>query len=158
MPKESTQGVYRLVRLENGKLRGVGDLRATIGSESFAVLQSVLSYFEHSATGNNLLASINSKLALMHALAPQNPLEGLLIAQMVTVHSIAQECLADGSSDKNLQGARLLTLFARQMEHLHRYRSQNRKQPRETIPDQLEADNGKSPVASMQSSNSVRSL
>ena len=64
MPKQSNSGAYRLVRLENGKLRGVGDLRATIGSDETAVLQSVLLVFEQQAGGgDNSLAVINLKIS-----------------------------------------------------------------------------------------------
>jgi hypothetical protein len=136
MATESNQGAYRLVRLENGKMRSLGDLRATLGGDSPALLQSILSYFETGGNGNTLTA-INAKLALMHALAPRDELEGLLIAQMVTAHSLAREYLADGSSEKNLQGARLLNLFARQMQQLQTYRSQHKVQASSQFPEQL---------------------
>ena len=79
---------------------------------------------------------MKAALAAMKGLAPRDELEGMLAAQMVATHTAAMECLRramiDGQTregrDQNLKhAAKLLGVYARQMEALDKHRGKGQQ-------------------------------
>lgn len=78
----------------------------------------------------------NAAMAAMRELAPRDPAEGLLVAQMVAAHSAGMDRLgraanvdrpADATELHSRQAARLMGLFARQYDSLLRNRERTRR-------------------------------
>ncbi|MEM7225798.1 MAG: hypothetical protein AAF495_22660 [Pseudomonadota bacterium] len=78
---------------------------------------------------------IEAALATLEGIAPRGALEGLLASQMVATHQAAMECLRRAmiegqpsrGRDANLRhGAKLMALFAQQLEALERQRGRGR--------------------------------
>jgi hypothetical protein len=79
---------------------------------------------------------IESAIALLQGIKPQDEIEGMLATQMVATHSAAMDCLRramlDGQTfegrDKNLKhAAKLLTIYARQIETLDKHRGKGQQ-------------------------------
>lgn len=79
---------------------------------------------------------IRAAAAALEGLAPRDELEGMLAAQMVATHAAAMESLRraiipiqDGAirADELRQAARLLALYAKQVEALNRNRGQGQR-------------------------------
>jgi hypothetical protein len=80
---------------------------------------------------------INSTLAMLNGIQPQDPLEGMLAGQMVAVHNMAME-YARRAMDKTSTNfdhndryinrtSKLMNLFTRQMEALQKYRTKGQQ-------------------------------
>ena len=79
---------------------------------------------------------IESAIALLQGIKPENEIEGMLATQMVATHSAAMECLRramfNGATiegrDLNLKhAAKLLTIYARQIETLDKHRGKGQQ-------------------------------
>lgn len=79
---------------------------------------------------------MESAIALLQGIKPQGEIEGMFATQMVAAHSAAMECLRramiDGQTldacDLNLKhAAKLLTIYARQIETLDKHRGKGQQ-------------------------------
>lgn len=79
---------------------------------------------------------MESAIALLQGIKPQDEIEGMFATQMVAAHSAAMECLRratiDGQTleacDLNLKhAAKLLTIYARQIETLDKHRGKGQQ-------------------------------
>lgn len=79
---------------------------------------------------------IQSAIALLKGIKPENEIEGMLAAQMVASHSAAMECLrramiADQSFagvEQNLKhAAKLMSIYARQIDALNKHRGKGQQ-------------------------------
>lgn len=86
--------------------------------------------------GANAQAKVDAAIAALAGIAPRGTLEGMLAVQMVATHSAAMECLRRTALpnqtfeayDMNLKhAAKLLTLYARQLEALDRHRGKGQQ-------------------------------
>lgn len=82
-------------------------------------------------------AKWNRTASLMHAVAPQDGVEGLLAAQMITAHNLALECSRRAmvkdqypeAFDRYMNhSVKFMRVFTSQMEALQRYRSKGQQQ------------------------------
>jgi hypothetical protein len=87
-------------------------------------------------------AWIEGALAALKGLGPGDELEGMLTAQMVATHGVAMDCFGRAMSEGGaevarksalVQGARLLGIYARQVETLGRYRARTGGGEKSTI-------------------------
>lgn len=76
-------------------------------------------------------ASANETMALMAELNPGDGIEGILVSQMVSVHRMAMECVAQANDNIRHEGIRdvlvnrsikLMRLFTQQVEALDKHR------------------------------------
>ncbi len=83
------------------------------------------------------MRSWNKTTALMHSIAPQDGLEGLLAAQMVASYNMSMECARRAmAKDQHLevtdrclnQSTKMMKVFTSQMEALQKYRSKGQQQ------------------------------
>lgn len=83
------------------------------------------------ATDNGSEA-LNVTVALLHELAPQNALEGMLVSQMIGIHNLAMSMMARASSSGQTaegveqcvnRAVKLTRTFAAQVEALHKLRN-----------------------------------
>ncbi len=82
------------------------------------------------------LQHIRSAIAALRGIKPQDEVEGMLATQMVATHSAAMECLRRSmiqeqtivGRDTNLRhAAKLLSIFAKQLETLNRNRGKGQQ-------------------------------
>ncbi len=82
------------------------------------------------------LQHIRSAMAALHGIKPQDEVEGMLATQMVATHAAAMECLRRSmiqeqkfeGRDNNLRhAAKLLSIFAKQLETLNRNRGKGQQ-------------------------------
>ncbi len=82
------------------------------------------------------LQRIRAAIAALRGIKPQDEVEGMLATQMVATHAIAMDCLARSmiqqpsfkGRDNNLRhAAKLLSIFAKQLETLNRYRGKGQQ-------------------------------
>lgn len=104
---------------------GIHDL----GTGAFLISQTYLAQPENMATWVNTTR-------LMHEIAPQDGLEGMLASQMVAVHNMAMSCAGRSMAkdqrsdliDRNINRVtKLMRTFTAQMEALQRYRSKGQQ-------------------------------
>lgn len=109
------------VRNQEAQLRLVNQVMRTIGPAA------------DEADGED---AIEAALALMREIAPRDGVEGMLAAQMVAVHENAMECLRRAQvseqtvvgRDMNLKhAAKLVQIYARQLEALAKHRGAGRQ-------------------------------
>ena len=107
--------------------------------------------------------AVNATLAMVHGIGPRDAAEAMLATQMVAVHNVALEQLRraqlSGQSDDGVKlsvahAARLLRLFALQVEALARYRGKTSEQ-RVTVEHVHVYDGGQAVVGAV-SGASVR--
>lgn len=76
--------------------------------------------------------ALNVTLAMLHEIAPQNALEGLLVTQMIGIHNLSMEMLKQasisGNTDEEVErcinrSIKLTRTFAAQVEALHKLRN-----------------------------------
>lgn len=108
--------------------------RRTFGSDDRGFAERLLSQVVNVAQPSTLgdpVGWVNCCVAAMHDSAPRDPLEAMLIAQMISVHTAMTEfgrrSLMEGQpadiATANARRASMLgTTYARQMEALKRYR------------------------------------
>lgn len=104
---------------------GIHDL----GTGTFLINQAHMAQPEDTSTWANTSR-------LMHEIAPQDGLEGMLAAQMVAVHNMAMTCARRGMAtdqriemvDRNINRVtKLMRTFTAQVEALQRYRSKGQQ-------------------------------
>ena len=102
--------------------------------------------------------TLTAALAHMLDLAPRDGVEGMLAAQMVSVHRIAMELLAEGrrygqsielATFRLNQAGRLLRLFAMQLETLNRNRGKGPSEQKVTVQHVHVNDGGQAVVGNV---------
>ncbi len=82
------------------------------------------------------LQNIQSAIAAMRGIKPQDEIEGMLATQMVATHAAAMECLRrsmiqkqsfDGRDNNLRHAAKLLSIFTKQLETLNRNRGKGQQ-------------------------------
>ncbi len=82
------------------------------------------------------LQNIQSAIAALRGIKPQDEIEGMLATQMVATHAAAMECLRrsmiqkqsfDGRDNNLRHAAKLLSIFAKQIETLNRNRGKGQQ-------------------------------
>jgi hypothetical protein len=82
------------------------------------------------------LQHIQSAIAALRGIKPQDEIEGMLATQMVATHNAAMECLRrsmipkqtfDGRESSLRQATKLLSIFAKQLETLNRNRGKGQQ-------------------------------
>lgn len=81
------------------------------------------------------VGSVNETLATLHSLGAQDPLEGLLMAQMVGTHNLAMNFMARAMSSENSEmtdmnvnrATKLSRTFVAQLETLNRHRGKGQQ-------------------------------
>jgi hypothetical protein len=110
--------------------------------------------------------AVTGALAHMMDLAPRDGVEGMLAAQMVCVHRIAMELLADGrrhgqslelAAFRLNQAGRLLRLFAMQLETLNRNRGKGPSEQKVTVQHVHVNDGGQAVVGSVHATAQMKS-
>lgn len=85
--------------------------------------------------GMSQILNVNSAVAMINGIAPQDPLEGLLAGQMTIAHNLAAEFAKRAATTDFPQMAdlyvnrtvKLMNVFARQMETLMKYRQKGQQ-------------------------------
>ncbi len=81
-------------------------------------------------------ARIRAAIAALHGIKPQDETEGMLAVQMVATHNAAMECLRrsmirkqtfEGRESNLRHAAKLLSIFAKQLETLNRNRGKGQQ-------------------------------
>jgi hypothetical protein len=90
----------------------------------------------HAQPDNGDVFAINSAAAMLNALAPESPLEGLLCSQMVSAHNMAAEfshrAMMSGQTEEGIErninrASKLMKLFTAQTEALHKLRNKGQQ-------------------------------
>ncbi len=93
-------------------------------------------WFPEGTSEMNKLARAASALLLVRGIKPEDDIERMLATQMVGTHSAAMECLRRAmiqgqtfeGRDQNLRhGAKLLSIYARQMDALNKHRGKGQQ-------------------------------
>lgn len=88
------------------------------------------------ATEESANQSIQSAIALLQGIKPENEIEGMLAAQMVGTHSAAMECLRramlqgqtfEGRNQNLKYAAKLLAIYPRQIDALNKHRGKGQQ-------------------------------
>lgn len=94
----------------------------------------------------------------MHELAPRDPLEALLVAQMANVHNMSMRLCASGMRREQMpeaaefyfqQAARLMRVFAIEMDTLNRHRGKAPSEQRVTVEHVNVYDGGQAIVGAV---------
>ena len=158
---------YKEVKGESGKVSIAveypdGQLREAKMSEALGtadpdlsncLLAQVAGTFEGTVSSDGhdnkaVVAAINTAMAILNGIQPQNEIEAMLIVQMIGVHNMATAAMRRGMlKDQTFAGrqanadqaTKMLRTFAVQMEALKRYRAGS---PQKTIVENVNVNEG----------------
>jgi hypothetical protein len=117
-------------------------LKEATGTESRALMMRLLHqtvgalWVPESASEEEQDRHLQSAIALLQGIKPTNEIEGMLATQMVATHSAAMECLRramlqsqtfEGREQNLKHAAKLLAIYARQMDALNKNRGKGQQ-------------------------------
>lgn len=118
------------------------ELKTAMGTKSIVLQYDLVNQIANTlrypanASSADQHTKVKAALAVLKGIKPSDELEGLLAAQMVATHEAAMECLRramiaeqtfDGRDQNLKHAAKLLGLYARQMETLDKHRGKGRQ-------------------------------
>lgn len=114
-------------------------------------------FVQKNATDKSIASLLDAAVGQVHAIAPKDPLEAMLAVQMVTTQRVAMELLSAGLKEQPIetaafrftQAARLMRLFATQVDTLQRYRGKGPSEQKVTVEHVHVHDGGQAIVGSV---------
>jgi len=140
VPAETDDGKEEYNLLGNNEERKSRFIETTGCTDKDAYLRLITQVNDaqpkYKATSVMNVMNMNSALALMNGIAPENPLEGLLAAQITAAHNMAMEfsrrAMVEGQTEdgieRNLNRAKkMMGAFTAQVETLHKLRNKGQQ-------------------------------